>query len=67
MPPGGLTNPKWAGCRWVDVGAGKSHQPAAEWCADGEFLVQLDLDGPGGLSAQDAPVIGQARCCGIGR
>ena len=52
---------RWGSCEWVSVGRG-SHQ-AQTWCPDGSFLVGLDLDQDGALSAHDSPVVGQARCC----
>ena len=59
--------PGWGGCAWVPVEqAGmKSHQPGPDWCAAGSFLVALDLDGSRDMSAHDAPVVGQARCCSL--
>lgn len=62
----GLPTPKWGSCSWVPVpSAGRSsHQPRS-LCPDGTFLTALDLDGDRSVSAHDAPLIGQARCCKV--
>jgi len=61
----GIPQPAWSSCTWVGVEQNgiNSHQPGPPWCPDGSFLVALDLDGDRKVSAHDAPVIGQARCC----
>jgi hypothetical protein len=50
-------------CEWVRVGAERSHQPGPDWCPEGSFLTQFDLDGESNLSPTDAPIVGQAKCC----
>jgi V8-like Glu-specific endopeptidase len=63
----GLPRRGWTQCGWVPVNrAGiNSHAQSGPWCPRGTYLVQLDLDGEKNLAAHDAPVIGQAHCCGI--
>jgi hypothetical protein len=56
----------WSGCNWVDIGNNgmDSHYPNA-WCADGSYLVGLDL---GILDSADpwvSPGVTQAHCCGM--
>jgi V8-like Glu-specific endopeptidase len=57
----GYTN--WGSSYWIDIErAGiNSHQPE-EWCLDGSFLTQFDLDSDGTLEAWDSPIIGRAKC-----
>jgi hypothetical protein len=59
-----LPTPTWGGeCIWKTVGPEKSHAPEdIEWCDDGSYLAQLDLDSIGG-SKKDSPIVGQALCC----
>jgi hypothetical protein len=33
------------------------------WCPVGSYLTQVDLDAKNQGSANDSPVVGQARCC----
>lgn len=55
----------WGDCRWVQVGAQKSHQQQI-FCPDGYYITGLDLDGPREYSGNDAPIVGQAQCCKLG-
>ena len=48
-------------CSWQPVGLQKSHQGTPDWCSNGTYLSQFDLDG--GPSPQDYPIVGQAKCC----
>lgn len=57
-PPG---NEKWGSTYWMDVGAEKSHQQQ-DWCLDGAFITQLDLDRAGNADPHDSPVVGKAKC-----
>ena len=52
----------WEDCRWVEVGAAKSHQ-MQYFCPDGYYITGLDLDGPKQYSGNDAPIVGQVQCC----
>ena len=63
----GAASSKWSACSWRPVAKRglNSHQPFPDWCPDGTFLTQLDLDGDRDGSEYDEPVIGQARCCGF--
>ncbi len=62
-PPAALDPTQWGACTWETVGATKSHQDTAgDWCPDGTFITQFDLD-RSGLSATDDPIVGRARCC----
>ncbi|MEM7587865.1 MAG: S1 family peptidase [Acidobacteriota bacterium] len=51
-----------AKCSWVRVGGATSHA-GRTWCANGSYLVGLDLDGSRSFSAGDSPIVGRARCC----
>jgi hypothetical protein len=54
---------RWSDCRWVEVGAQKSHHGGGNWLPDGYFITQLDLDGPKEYDAHDSPIIGRVRIC----
>lgn len=56
----------WGDCSWQPVGWLKSHGKNGDWCPDGTFLTQLDLDRAAGKSDSDNPVVGRAQCCGMG-
>jgi hypothetical protein len=60
-----LPRPGWTDCRWIEVGAQRSHQAGAAWCPNGSFMTQFDLDGNRNLGAHDAPVVGRAQCCRV--
>lgn len=64
-PPPSEFFASWGACNWVGVeNAGiNSHQPN-NWCAEGSFLVGLDLDRCN-CSSSDSPVAGQAQCCAL--
>jgi hypothetical protein len=57
-PPG---NGIWGSSYWMDVGPEKSHQKQ-EWCLDGAYITQLDLDRAGDAGPHDSPVVGKAKC-----
>ena len=57
----GYESKKWSQCAWMKVEG--SHQRDAAWCPRGSFMTQFDLDGDRSLSAHDAPIVGQAKCC----
>ncbi|MEM8837055.1 MAG: S1 family peptidase [Pseudomonadota bacterium] len=62
-----LPRRNWSYCKWVPVErAGiNSHGRGGAWCSPGTYMVQFDLDGNRAIAAHDAPVIGQALCCGL--
>ena len=62
----GIPQPKWSSCSWVPIETAgiNTHQPV-QFCPDGSYLTALDLDGNRSISGNDAPVIGQAKCCKI--
>ena len=53
----------WADCQWIKIGATNSHQGAGQWCPNGYFITQIDLDGDSKLASHDSPFIGQIKCC----
>jgi V8-like Glu-specific endopeptidase len=62
---------QWGSMYWIDVEhVGEaaprnlnSHSPSPpEWCLDGAFMTQIDLDGKRSLSDHDAPVVGAVKC-----
>lgn len=53
----------WGDCEWNPVGREGGHRPNQDWCGNGSFLTQLDLDGIAGIDAHESPVVAQARCC----
>lgn len=62
--PAAPNNQPWDACQWSEVGVSASHQKT-EWCPVGKYLVQFDLDGGGGFAGSYAPIVSQARCCGL--
>lgn len=58
---------RWGTCTWVKVEqAGlNSHRPFQQWCPNGSYITQIDLDADSSASANDSPVVGQVRCCTI--
>jgi hypothetical protein len=54
-------NGLWGSTYWMDVGPEKSHQ-TREWCLDGAYITQLDLDRAGDADPHDSPVVGKAKC-----
>ncbi len=49
-------------CSWERVGYQKSHHPdKGNWCPEGSFITQMDLDNAGDDDA--SPIIGSVRCC----
>ena len=54
---------QWHRCEWVEVGPQKSLGINLDWCPDGTFLTQVDLDSYNHYSPYDSPVVGRARCC----
>jgi hypothetical protein len=52
--------------RGVETAGINSHQKQGAWCAEGEFLVAFDLDGPRNYAPHDSPVVRQALCCRAG-
>lgn len=57
--------PSHGTCQWVSLPLAASHQRGPDWCPAGSYLTQIDLDGVREVSAHDAPLVGQARCCSI--
>jgi hypothetical protein len=57
---------RWGSCVWNIVGAQKSHGDKGNWCPDGYFITQFDLDGDKNYSAHDAPFVGRVKCCKLG-
>ena len=51
----------WGSSYWKNIGR-ISHQANADWCLDGEFISQLDLDADGALSGHDSPIVGRVKC-----
>ncbi|PWR70230.1 trypsin-like serine protease [Methanospirillum stamsii] len=51
----------WGSTYWMDVGPDLSHQKK-DWCLDGAFITQLDLDRVAGDDPHDSPVVGKAKC-----
>ncbi|NLV26172.1 MAG: trypsin-like serine protease [Methanomicrobiales archaeon] len=51
----------WGSTYWMDVGPDLSHQKN-DWCLDGAFITQLDLDRVAGDDPHDSPVVGKAKC-----
>ena len=62
----GIPQPKWSSCSWVPIETAgiNTHQPV-QFCPEGSYITALDLDGNRSISGNDAPVIGQAKCCKI--
>jgi hypothetical protein len=58
--------PAWGSCGWYPVGAVATLNNTGAWCPQGSYLVQLDLDTANGLSPNNSPIVGQARCCTLG-
>jgi hypothetical protein len=58
---GGSSYAVWGSSYWMEVGALKSHQPG-EWCLDGAFITQVDLDRDSSLDPHDSPIVGRAKC-----
>lgn len=54
---------QWQRCEWVEVGFQKSHEMNHDWCPDGTFLTQFDLDSYTQYSTYESPVVGRALCC----
>jgi hypothetical protein len=54
-------NRLWGSTYWMDIGRDKTHQKQ-EWCLDGAFITQLDLDRDGDVDPHDSPVVGKAKC-----
>ena len=56
----------WEDCSWHEVGYNKTHfANQGDWCPDGKFITQLDLDG-GGYGSKNMgnfPVIKSVKCC----
>jgi len=53
----------WGASVWVDVGYDKSHFPTqGDWCPNGMFLTQLDLDGDSSHGPHNGAIVGKARC-----
>jgi hypothetical protein len=61
---GGSSYAVWGSTYWMDVGTAKSHQPG-EWCLDGAFITQIDLDRDGSLDPNDSPIVGHAKCSSL--
>jgi len=57
-PTGSL---KWGSSYWIDVGPQKSHQKE-DFCLDGGFITQIDLDQAEGSDSHDSPVAGRVKC-----
>jgi V8-like Glu-specific endopeptidase len=62
---------RWGSMYWIDVeyvGALaprklNSHSASPpEWCLDGAFMTQIDLDGNRAVADHDAPVVGAVKC-----
>jgi len=53
----------WGSCSWTEVGYDKSHFQRGNWCPDGSFLTQLDLDGDTSHGDHNGPIVGRAKCC----
>ena len=53
----------WGSCSWVEIGYDKSHFQMGNWCPDGSFLTQLDLDGDTSHGDSNGPVVVRAKCC----
>lgn len=62
-PPAALDPRNWGACTWETVGTVPSHNDQGDWCPDGTFITQVDLDSDGGVADTDSPIIGRARCC----
>jgi hypothetical protein len=69
--PSDPTAQRWGSMYWIDVDyVGEldprklnSHSPSPpEWCLDGAFITQIDLDGNRALSDHDSPVVGAVKC-----
>jgi hypothetical protein len=69
--PSDPTAQQWGSMYWIDVEhVGEaaprnlnSHSPSPpEWCLDGAFMTQIDLDGDRSISDHDAPVVGAVKC-----
>jgi hypothetical protein len=58
-----ITPTEWASCGWFPVGALNSHQRKFDWCPNGSYMVQFNLDPEPGGNEGDSPVVGQAKCC----
>ena len=54
-------NGLWGSTYWMDVGPEKSHQKQ-DWCFEGAYITQLDLDRDGESDPHDSPVVGKAKC-----
>lgn len=56
----------WEECSWHEVGYNKTHFPnQGDWCPDGKFITQLDIDG-GGYGSKNMgnyPIIKSVKCC----
>ena len=63
--PAGPTPSETMACSWVKVGR-RSHQRGGNWCPTGSYIVALDLDSDGALSAHDSPIVGSVLCCPLG-
>ncbi|MDY6991936.1 MAG: hypothetical protein SVR94_04930 [Pseudomonadota bacterium] len=52
----------WHQCQWKTVGFDKSHHnDTSDWCPQGHFITQLDLDG--GEKGGSYPIVHRALCC----
>lgn len=63
-PAPGEVRAVWENCNWHQVGIKASHGTHTSWCPEGGYLVGFDLDGERSLDSHDAPIVGQAYCCG---
>lgn len=57
----------WGHCVWKKVGAIESHGDRGNWCPDGYFITQFDLEGDKKYSAHDTPYVGRVKCCKLGQ
>lgn len=53
-------------CTWELVGYSKSHEPdRGDWCPQGSFLTQLQLQRGDPEDGDNFPIVARARCCAL--